>query len=430
MTAYILTALSACLGNVISSIIAGNMIGADAVSAINLSKPVTQFYYTLHLLLTAGSGMLVAYALGRNSRREADTLFTQALCIVTAIALAITLFAGVFFSEQVVLFFCKNRELYPMSYDYMRPVLLGAPLYILISSLNTMVAVDGEPRRVSMAILVDNAVNLLLAPLFIGVFHWGVTSSSVAVIIGHAVGILILLSHWRKRAGEEHLQLRPSGRIFSGERFRHILSAGAPLAVASICLTILLYSANSMVLNALGRSGIFVFSVAMNLLMLYNLFLSGSCQTLQSLGAIQVGKQDCEGLRYVIHKTLRFMTMAMLVLCVAVCVWPEVVVALFGGNGTPELLADADHALRIFAVSFIPFCYIYIVMIIFKLLKHDRLALFISFALSLTVVAVMAPIAHWAPQAIWWSYLIAYGIEIAAIYIIMKIRKISLQNIL
>ena len=55
----ILIALSACLGNVVDSIIVGNLIGEDGVSAINLTKPVTQFMFTVSMLLSTGAGMLV-----------------------------------------------------------------------------------------------------------------------------------------------------------------------------------------------------------------------------------------------------------------------------------------------------------------------------------------------------------------------------------
>ena len=77
--AFILVALSGCLGNVVDGIIVGNLISADGVSAINLSKPINQFIFTLHLLINAGAGMLVAYALGKNNIGDARRFFTRAL---------------------------------------------------------------------------------------------------------------------------------------------------------------------------------------------------------------------------------------------------------------------------------------------------------------------------------------------------------------
>ena len=68
-----------------------------------------------------------------------------------------------------------------------------------------------------------------------------------------------------------------------------------------------------------------------------------------------------------------------------------------------------------FALSFVPFCYIYLLMIIYKLYNHHRMALFISLALSLTVIPVLWAMARWAPAGLWYSYLIAYAIEAAVI---------------
>ena len=70
--AFTLVALSGCLGEVVDGIIVGNLICADGVSAINLTRPLLQLMFTLSLLLSAGAGMLVAYALGQK-----DILFLQ-----------------------------------------------------------------------------------------------------------------------------------------------------------------------------------------------------------------------------------------------------------------------------------------------------------------------------------------------------------------
>lgn len=148
----------------------------------------------------------------------------------------------------------------------------------------------------------------------------------------------------------------------------------------------------------------------MNLLQVYNLFLSGTCQTLQSLGAIQAGRGDDKVLQSVARQSLRFITVAMAVTCLLVWITPKTIAALFGADH-PDYLTETNAALRIFALSFIPFCYIYVLMIVYKLYGHHRMALVISFALSLTVIPVMWVIAGQAPQLLWYSYLIAYLLE-------------------
>ena len=420
--AYILVALSGCLGNVVDSIIVGNLINEDGVSAISLSKPINQFIFTLHLLINAGAGMLVGYALGQNDIAKARRLFTHALSFSLFLGLLLALFGGIIFPEQTARLLCSNEQILPLARGYMQVLLIGNPAFILMWGLSTMVGVDGQPKLVSVAVIVDNVVNLCLDIVFIQWLDWGIIGSSAATVVGHLVGIAILLSHWWK---PEHRRLLPTfASDHLGGLTSTIIKQGAPLAVASISLTLLLFSANSIVLSTLGRTGIFAFAVCMNLLQVYNLFLSGTCQTLQSLGAIQVGKGDAEGVKTVIRKAFRFITVAMVVVCVVVWIDPQLIVRLFGAN-EPDLISESDQALRIFALSFIPFCYIYVLMIVYKLYKHHKMALFISFALSLTVIPVLWLMAHFAPDYLWYSYLIAYLIEGIAIALIHRLRLIN-----
>ena len=422
--AYILVALSGCLGNVVDGIIVGNLISADGVSAINLSKPINQFIFTLHLLINAGAGMLVAYALGKNDIAQARRFFTRALTLSTGIGLLLTIFGGLIFPDEVARLLCSNEHILPLAQDYMQVLLIGNPAFIVMWGLSTMVGVNGNPKLVSLAVIVDNALNLLLDIVFIQVFDWGITGSSAATVVGHLVGIAILLTHWLEPENSR-LKLQFGGGNLL-DSWRRIIAQGAPLALASICLTLLLLSANTIVLSTTGRTGIFVFALCMNLLQVYNLFLSGTCQTLQSLGAIQVGKSDEDGLKAVINKGFRFITMAMVVTCLVVWIYPEGIARLFGGKD-PAMLEQSNHALRVFALSFIPFCYIYVLMIVYKLYSHHRMALFISLALSLTVIPVLWIISRTMPQAIWYSYLIAYVIEAIIIFALHKWRKIEFK---
>ena len=422
--AYILVALSGCLGNVVDGIIVGNLISEDGVSAINLAKPINQFIFTLHLLINAGAGMLVAYALGQKNIGEARRFFSRALMLSTGIGVLLSIFGGVLFPDQTARMLCSNEHILPLARDYMQVLLLGNPAFIVMWGLSTMVGVDGKPKLVSAAVIIDNAVNLLLDIVFIQCFGWGIIGSSAATVVGHLVGIAILLSHWWNPANRRlTLTFSFDGLLPSWQR---IISQGAPLAIASISLTLLLLSANTIVLSTLGRTGIFAFAVCMNLLQVYNLFLSGTCQTLQSLGAIQVGKKNEEGLHTILRRAFRFITAAMAITCILVWAFPESIARLFGAEDA-TMLTECSHALRIFALSFIPFCYIYVIMIVYKLYGQHRMALFISFALSLTVIPVLWLVACIQPSMLWYSYLIAYLIEAIAIYTLHRMNHVELK---
>ena len=416
----ILIALSACLGNVVDSIIVGNLIGEDGVSAINLSKPITQFMFTISMLLSTGAGMLVGMQLGKKDYNRAASIFTLSTIGCLAFGLFETV-CGLFFTDTITGWLCSNDQLFGATRDYLFPLLLGAPTYMMSWALATMVGVDGSPRLVSIAILIDNAINLGLDIVFIQWLGWGIEGSSSATVIGHIVGIAIMCWHFHYK--NHHL------RLFMGNEkkiaaLNQMVSQGAPLALASISLTALLFCANSIVLSSMGRTGIFAFSVCMNILYIYNLFLSGTCRTIQSLGAIQVGKGDNDTFHLVIRKSFRFITLAMLITCAVIWIAPEAITKFFGAD-EEALIKEGVRALRIFAFSFIPFCYIYTLMVVYKLYGCHRMALFISLALSLTVIPVLWIISRIAPDYLWYSYLIAYLIEALLIMMFHKMGHIK-----
>lgn len=416
----ILIALSGCLGNVVDSIIVGNLIGGDGVSAINLSKPVVQFMFTISMLISAGAGMLVGMALGKQDHQRAAYIYTHSFFGSLVFGFLLTV-CGILFPDLITGWLCQNEHLFQPTRDYLVVMLWGAPAYMVMWALSTMVGVDGSPRLVSIAILIDNAVNLALDIVFIQYLGWGIAGSSAATVVGHLVGIVLMLRHWFYANNHLHFT-----HVHEQPAWGSIISQGAPLAVASICLTLLLLSANSIVLSSLGRTGIFAFAVCMNLLQIYNLFLSGTCRTLQSLGAIQVGKGDQEAFQLILRKAFGFISVAMILTCVFVWIDPQAIALLFGANGS-EQIAETDHALRVFSLSFIPFCYIYVVMIVYKLYKCHKMALFISFALSLTVIPVMWLMARLMPDYLWYSYLIAYVIEILAIVMLHKMGHLRFE---
>ena len=66
-------------------------------------------------------------------------------------------------------------------------------------------------------------------------------------------------------------------------------------------------------------------------------------------------------------------------------------------------------------------------MIVYKLYSYHKMALFMSFALSLTVIPVLWIMARYLPQYLWYSYLIAYIIEGLVIFLIHKIWKLRFE---
>lgn len=418
--AFVLTALSATLGNFLDGVIVGQLLGPDPVAAVGTANPVIQACFTVVLLFAGGGGMLIGVALGENRRDRANGVFTTAVLAIALMAL-VGVVIGLACPGWVGRLICPNAALLDLSTAYLRWVLVCVPFYIGESALQTFVAVDGEPRLVTASIVADTVVNVVMSVILIELFRFGVAGAAIGTAIGHCFACLLLVAlHWfRKRQGPR-LAFSFS-RSFGVRTLGSVLSQGAPLAIASCCMTALMFSANRIILGSFGNDGMFIFTVAMNVLFIYNLFLSGTVETVQSLGAIEKGKGG-PGFREVVDFTYRLLGAATSVICIVIWICPGTITSLFGGGDRPELFDATNSALRLFAPSFILFCLIYVHMIVCKLEGKSARALFISFALSLTVIPVLWLFAHFAPAFVWWSFLVAY---LAEIVMLMAIETAS-----
>ena len=426
----ILIALSGCLGNVVDAIIVGNLIGEDGVSAINLTKPVVQVMFTLNMLLATGAGMLVGIELGKKNHRGVAYYYTLAIASCLAVGLLFTA-CGIAIPDVITRWLCTHEGLRPLTHDYLRVMMIGAPAYMVMWALTTMAGVDGSPRLASIAILIDNAVNLSLDLVFIKVLGWGIEGSSMATVIGHLVGIAIICRHFYYKDNHLHLTLHPTTQDdFSLALLRSslgkIINQGAPLAVACGTLALLYVACNHAVASVQGKVGLFALAVCMNLLQIYNLFLAGVERTIQALGSIEVGRGDNEAFQLILRKSFRFITVSMFIICIVVWAFPEFIARGFGAD-EEVIISETVSALRAFALSLALWCYIDTLMVVYKLYNYHKMSLLISFMLSLMVIPVLWIVAHFAPSLLWYSYLIAYIIELLIIFIMHKAAHLKFE---
>ena len=426
----ILIALSGCLGTVVDAIIVGHLIGEDGVSAINLTRPVVQVMFTLNMLLATGAGMLVGIELGKKNHQGVAYYFTLAMAACLAAGL-VFMAGGIAIPDVVTNWLCTNEGIRPLTHDYLRVMMMGAPAYMVMWALTTMASVDGSPRLVSIAILIDNAVNLSLDIVFIKLLGWGIEGSSTATVIGHLVGIAIMCRHFHYKDNHLHLTLRPTTQDdFSLANLRSslgkIINQGAPLAVACGTLALLYIACNHAVSSVLGKVGLFALAVCMNLLMIYNLFLAGVERTIQGLGSIEVGRGDNEAFHLILRKSFRFITVSMLIICIIVWIFPESIARGFGAD-SEATISETASALRAFALSLALWCYIDTLMVVYKLYNYHKMSLFISLIISLMVIPVLWIVAHFFPSLLWYSYLIAYIIELLIIVIIHKAAHLKFE---
>lgn len=87
-----------------------------------------------------------------------------------------------------------NEQTFSFSREYFFYITLGIPCYIFGQAMNPIIRSDGSPKFAMVSTLAGAVVNLILDPVFLFVFRWGMMGAAVATVLGQI--LTAALSIW------------------------------------------------------------------------------------------------------------------------------------------------------------------------------------------------------------------------------------------
>ena len=87
----VLTAMATNISMIVDAMIAGNILGKNALSAINLLSPISQLYFSLTIMFGLGASSIISIAKGKNDNKQANRVFTTAFISVILICIILYL---------------------------------------------------------------------------------------------------------------------------------------------------------------------------------------------------------------------------------------------------------------------------------------------------------------------------------------------------
>lgn len=425
LLASLLTVAANQLGATVDGMMLSYLVDENAMSSVNICRPVIQLLFALSMWIGAGSSMMVGMAIGNRHRDEANRIFTVVMSMVVIVGV-VFLLLGSRCLPSLVGFLCANDALRGVTAEYLDVTLYGALFYMLSMVLEMFVAVDGNPKRVSLAVVSCVLTNLVLDYVFIKFFGWGVRGAASATVLGYLVSVIVLLPHFFKK---DTLKLACRSCFkYAGP----VLSSGLPFGLATMLLAVQFWGNNTIAMTYLGEGGILALSVCIYLLGLSMIILTGTLKAFQPVASILKGADDVQGVLMVIRKSYRFM-----VICLAVFVLPLVLfpreVALVYGVTSREWVEVVSQAIPPFTLNIIFQCVVYLLIPIYQLYDNKLMATFISVGQSLAPMLGMWWLAEVAPDYVWWGFALGQFVVlvlIVALAFFARLRDSSLMPFL
>ena len=160
------------LYHIVDSIFIGHGIRALAISGMAITLPIMNILSAFSALIGVGGATLTSICLGRRDEKGAASILGHVTILntVNAFFLACIIY---YFLDPILRAFGASDVLLPYARDFMSVYLWGTPIIFVFIALNNIMRVSGYPRKAMISSFVSVGLNVILAPLFIFVFKWG-----------------------------------------------------------------------------------------------------------------------------------------------------------------------------------------------------------------------------------------------------------------
>lgn len=258
----IISLLVGALYNIVDQIFIANAtyLGSYGNAANTVVFPLTVIALAVAVMIGDGCCAYVSLSLGRKEPATAKRSVGNAIIMVVVSSLILT---GIYlnFMDQILAMFggTVNAETFRYSREYFYYIALGIPFYMFGQALNPIIRSDGSPKFAMASTLAGAVLNIILDPVFIFVFKWGMMGAAVATVIGQIV--TAVLAVWYIL----HMKLvRPSKKDFklSGKICRRTLLLGITSFLSQISLVASMAAINNMILEVFPLQLIGIFGAA------------------------------------------------------------------------------------------------------------------------------------------------------------------------
>ena len=340
------------LGNVVDGMIVGNLLGAEAMAAIEISMPALLLLQMAAMMLAMGGAAEAAVLLGKRDMEKAGGVFTASLAAGLAVSVFFALFTPILPGPLAKLL-AGNGGLAALAEPYMMVNFAGIPILTVAIIFCYFMNADNHPQLGSALFIIANVVNLVLDFVFIQNFHMGMAGSALSTVIGYLTGMITVAIYFRSK--QRMLRLQKLDK----KAFQYVglaVKAGIPSAAFTLMSALKSVIINSAIVRMLGSDPMAVYSVCVNAVLIAELCVGGVIGLIQNIAGILYGERDYYGIRTLCKRVLAYSYIAIAILLVIFFAVPGAIAGLFGIT-EGDMFALCETALRIFACSF-PF-YVY-----------------------------------------------------------------------
>ncbi len=233
------------LYNIVDQIFIGQGVGYLGNGATNVVMPMTVIAIALSLLIGDGAAAYLSLKLGEGDEKSAARGVGCSISVMAIVGIILCILFNLFL-EPLCILFGATEDILPYAMDYGRIISYGILFSSIDSGMAGMIRADGSPKFSMAGLLVGCITNIILDPIFIFVFHWGVKGAAWATIAGQILNAFLYLAYiWKFKS----IKLDKECFRISGKVMAKVSSLGVSSFITQIAIVLVMAVTNNVLVS-------------------------------------------------------------------------------------------------------------------------------------------------------------------------------------
>jgi len=240
-------------------------LGPNSLAALGFITPVFMIVIGLGNGLGAGASSLIARCIGAKNKNGADNAAIHAVILTVSLSAVLTVLTLIFLPN--ILLAMGAGETLGLATAYGQ-IVFGGLIFLIFSSVASgILRAEGDVKRPMYAMGATAILNIILDPIFIYYFGWGVSGAAWATVISSAISCTLMI-YWLLLKRDTYVSFSKDDFKPSKNVIRNILAVGLPASAESFVMSVLGIVLNLILVITGGAEAVAVYTAGWRIVML------------------------------------------------------------------------------------------------------------------------------------------------------------------
>ena len=325
---------------IVDGLFVANLIGTDALSAINLTAPVISIVTAVSTMLATGGSAVIMKKVGEKKTREANEDFTFLIIVNIIVGLMMSCF-GYLIVDSLFESMDLSEKVFGYCHTYLSRYLIFTVPILLMNNFTLYMIAAGKSALSMICSVAGGVLNMILDYFFIYVLDMGIAGAAVATGLGYSVTATVGFLLFSKETSLLHF-VKPK---FRKSTLKNAAANGSSEMATALVTCIVTMMFNYTMLKYVGENGVAAITIIMYVLMFATSLYTGYSYGVAPMISFYYGEQNNIKLKKLIRLSLKIIGIVAVTATVLSVILTKPLVSVFSrpGNDVYDLAVTGNR---------------------------------------------------------------------------------------